>query len=100
MSTVTVPANARSGKPHSGTNGSCAKQVPSSARPFRSHTSHGARRTRFSVTADLILQVLQDKCADAQRPGDQRGDHRSARQLVDLGVLNPESRWQYLGDAA
>ena len=34
------------------------------------------------------------------RSSDQRGDHRSARQLVDLGVLNPESRWQYLGDAA
>jgi len=34
------------------------------------------------------------------RSGDQRGDHRSARELVDLGVLNPESRWQYLGDAA
>nr|WP_081882470.1 hypothetical protein [Cryobacterium sp. MLB-32] len=34
------------------------------------------------------------------RSSDQRGDHRSARELVDLGVLNPENRWQYLGDAA
>ncbi|WP_233201649.1 hypothetical protein [Cryobacterium sp. Y11] len=34
------------------------------------------------------------------RSSDQRGDHRSARELVDMGVLNPESRWQYLGDAA
>ena len=34
------------------------------------------------------------------RSGDQRGDHRSARELVNLGVLNPENRWQYLGDAA
>ncbi|WP_233201688.1 hypothetical protein [Cryobacterium sp. Y11] len=34
------------------------------------------------------------------RSGDQRGDHRSARELVDLGMLNPENRWQYLGDAA
>ncbi|MEO7018425.1 MAG: hypothetical protein ABI067_18095 [Leifsonia sp.] len=29
-----------------------------------------------------------------------RADHRSARQLVDDGALSPESRWQYLGDAA
>ena len=34
------------------------------------------------------------------RSRDQRGDHRSARELVDLGVLNPENRWQYLGDVA
>ena len=34
------------------------------------------------------------------RSGDHRGDHRTARQLVDDGALNPESRWQYLGDAA
>jgi len=34
------------------------------------------------------------------RSSDLRGDHRSARELVDLGVLNPENRWQYLGDAA
>ena len=34
------------------------------------------------------------------RSSDQRGDHRSARELVDLGMLNPENRWQYLGEAA
>lgn len=34
------------------------------------------------------------------RSSDLRGDHPSARELVDLGVLNPENRWQYLGDAA
>ena len=34
------------------------------------------------------------------RSSDYRGDHRSARQFVDDGALNPESRWQYLGDAA
>ena len=34
------------------------------------------------------------------RSSTQRGDHRSARELVDLGVLDPDNRWQYLGDAA
>lgn len=34
------------------------------------------------------------------RSADRRADHRSARELVQLGVLNPASRWQYLGDAA
>jgi DNA-binding IscR family transcriptional regulator len=29
-----------------------------------------------------------------------RGDHRAARALVLDGALNPEARWQYLGDAA
>lgn len=34
------------------------------------------------------------------RNSERRGDHRSARQLIDDGALNPDSRWQYLGDAA
>ncbi|ALD14378.1 hypothetical protein AES38_14870 (plasmid) [Clavibacter capsici] len=29
-----------------------------------------------------------------------RGDHRAARALVLDGALNPEARWQYLGEAA
>lgn len=28
------------------------------------------------------------------------GDHRAARHLVDAGALNPDNRWQYLGEAA
>ena len=27
-------------------------------------------------------------------------DHRSALELVGAGLLNPENRWQYLGEAA
>ena len=34
------------------------------------------------------------------RSGGLRADHRVARQLVDDGMLNRDSRWQYLGDAA
>lgn len=34
------------------------------------------------------------------RSADRRADHKSARSLVFDGVLNPESRFQYLGDAA
>jgi len=34
------------------------------------------------------------------RSSDRRGDHKSARQLVLEGALNPERRFQYLGDAA
>jgi len=34
------------------------------------------------------------------RGTDRRGDHRVAKQLVLDGALNPESRWQYLGDVA
>jgi hypothetical protein len=34
------------------------------------------------------------------RSADRRADHRSARELVTVGALSPESRWQYLGDAA
>ncbi|MCI4659560.1 hypothetical protein [Cryobacterium zhongshanensis] len=29
-----------------------------------------------------------------------RADHRAARELVAAGLLNPENRWQYLGDVA
>jgi hypothetical protein len=34
------------------------------------------------------------------RTADRRGDHRAAIQLVLEGALNPESRWQYLGEVA
>ena len=34
------------------------------------------------------------------RASDRRGDHKAARQLVLDGALNPERRFQYLGDAA
>ena len=34
------------------------------------------------------------------RGADRRGDHKSALQLVTDGALDPQSRWQYLGDAA
>lgn len=34
------------------------------------------------------------------RSADRRADHRSARELVQLGALNPESRWQYIGEVA
>ena len=34
------------------------------------------------------------------RSGDRRGAHRTARLRGDDGARNPESRWQYLGDAA
>ena len=34
------------------------------------------------------------------RSADRRADHQGARQLVAAGALSPESRWQYLGDAA
>ena len=27
-------------------------------------------------------------------------DHRSALELVSAGLLNPENRWQYVGEAA
>ncbi|WP_253259528.1 hypothetical protein [Subtercola boreus] len=34
------------------------------------------------------------------RGHDRRGDHRTARQLVDDGALQPDARWKYLGHAA
>ena len=34
------------------------------------------------------------------RASNNLADHRSALELVGAGLLNPENRWQYLGDAA
>ncbi len=34
------------------------------------------------------------------RSPDQRGDHKATKHLVLAGTLNPESRWQYLGEVA
>ena len=70
-------------------------------------TMNTAPRRRSKRVAVLSRPLFRDVNAPGERvwpryprSSDQRGDHRSARELVDLGVLKPENRWQYLGDTA
>jgi len=70
-------------------------------------TMNAAPRRRPKRVAVSSRPLFRDVNAPGERvwpryprSSDQRGDHRCARELVDLGVLNPENRWQYLGDAA
>lgn len=68
-------------------------------------TTHPSHRPRRPLATSRAL--LRNSSGTGERVwpryprgADQRGDHHIARQLVDEGALNPESRWQYLGDAA
>ena len=66
-------------------------------------TSPRNRPRRPGVTARPLFQ--SEKPGERTWPryprtADRRGDHRTATQLVLDGALNPENRWQYLGDAA
>ena len=70
-------------------------------------TMNTAPRRRSKRVAVLSRPLFRDVKAPGERvwpryprSSDQRGDHRSARELVDLGVLKPENRWRYLGDTA
>jgi hypothetical protein len=61
-------------------------------RPRRRHVT---RRPLFEATAPG-----ERVWPRYPRSPDQRGDHKAARHLVLAGALNPESRWQYLGEVA
>jgi hypothetical protein len=63
------------------------------------------RRNRRPHVSSRTLEFVESSPGERLWPryprnAERRADHRSARQLVDDGALNPDSRWQYLGDVA
>jgi DNA-binding IscR family transcriptional regulator len=68
-------------------------------------TTDPRKRTRRPHVSSRTLTFVEDAPGERQWPRyprghDRRADHRSARQLVDDGALNPDAVWKYLGDAA
>ncbi|MBG6056420.1 DNA-binding IscR family transcriptional regulator [Salinibacterium sp. CAN_S4] len=62
----------------------------------RSRRPHVSSRTLESVDTSPAERSWPRYPRNTER----RADHRSARHLVAVGALSPDSRWQYLGDAA
>lgn len=68
-------------------------------------TTDPRKRTRRPHVSSRTLTFVEDAPGERQWPRyprgqDRRADHRSARQLVDDGALEPDAIWKYLGDAA
>ncbi|MGV8883565.1 MAG: hypothetical protein ACOH19_15575 [Rhodoglobus sp.] len=68
-------------------------------------TADPRKRTRRPHVSSRTLTFGRDAPGERQWPRyprgqDRRADHRSARQLVDDGALEPDAIWKYLGDVA
>ncbi|WP_228515980.1 hypothetical protein [Agreia pratensis] len=68
-------------------------------------TTDPRKRTRRPHVSSRTLTFAEAAPGERQWPRyprnpDRRADHRSARQLVDDGALEPDAIWKYLGDVA
>jgi hypothetical protein len=68
-------------------------------------TTVPSRRNRRPHVSSRTLQFVDTAPGERLWPryprnAERLADHRLARQLVDDGALNPDSRWQYLGAVA